>query len=130
MQIVQRHMVRAAVVMAFVEVNGLVDPCAAQTIQANPQAQAALTPAVGQLPPTPPVGTPPSTVADTGALPGVNQTISRSKLSPPAGARLPGMRGGPPLYTPMGAGDPTAAFMRPLVMGPLSCDLVLDPACF
>jgi hypothetical protein len=105
-------------------------PCEAQTIQANPQAQTALTPAVGLLAPTPPILPIPSTIAGTGESPGLNQTVTRERLSPSVGQRLPGMPGGPPLYTPMGAGDPTAAYMRPMIVGPLSCNLALDPACF
>jgi hypothetical protein len=127
MTITPRQLIAASLLGAIA---ALTLPCAAQTIQANPQAQTALTPAVGLLAPTPPILPIPATIAGTGESPGLNQTVTREKLSPSVGQRLPGMPGGPPLYTPMGAGDPTAAYMRPLVVGPLSCNLALDPACF
>jgi len=45
------------------------------------------------------------------------------------GRGLPGMRGGPPLNGPSGAQDPSASYMRPPVIGPLECDLLVDPEC-
>jgi hypothetical protein len=46
-----------------------------------------------------------------------------------AGRRLPGMPGGPPLNSPMGAQDPTADYMTPPVVGPLFCDPAVNLPC-
>jgi len=42
---------------------------------------------------------------------------------------LPGMPGGPPLASPLGARDPAAQFMRPSTIGPLFCDPAIDMSC-
>jgi hypothetical protein len=46
-----------------------------------------------------------------------------------AGRGLPGMPGGPPLNSALGARDPTAQYMRPPTVGPLFCDPAIDVAC-
>jgi len=46
-----------------------------------------------------------------------------------AGRGLPGMPGGPPLNSPLGARDPTAQYMRPPTVGPLVCDPAVDVPC-
>ena len=46
-----------------------------------------------------------------------------------AGRGLPGMPGGPPLNSPLGARDPTSGYMRPPTIGPLFCDPALNIPC-
>ena len=46
-----------------------------------------------------------------------------------AGRGLPGMPGGPPVNSPLGARDPSAQYMRPPTVGPLICDPAVDIAC-
>ncbi|WP_447974368.1 hypothetical protein [Nitrospira sp. Kam-Ns4a] len=117
-------------------------PAAAQVTPSavGAQGQVAQTPAVGsQLPALPGGGVGPMPgqapgavqVQGTAQVPGVTQlqASSSGRLSPSAGHGLPGMSGGPPVNAPMGAGDPSARYMSPLVIGPLACDLVADPAC-
>ena len=131
---VMRHPFAIATLFIGLSAAGsMVDPCLAQTlsIPSSVQNEPALSPATGsQLPALPGSAPAPSIIAGTGPAPGVNQNVTREKLSPPVGRGLPGMPGGPALYTPMGAGDPSSRYMRPLVLGPVSCDLVADPACF
>lgn len=45
------------------------------------------------------------------------------------GRGLPGIQGGPPLNSPLGARDPSARFMRPPAVGPLFCDPAIDIFC-
>jgi hypothetical protein len=45
------------------------------------------------------------------------------------GRGVPGMSGGPPLNSPMGARDPSAQYMRPPTIGPLFCDPALNIPC-
>lgn len=123
----------ATLLVGLSAASAVVESCLAQTlsIPSSVQNEPALSPATGSQLPTLPGTTPaPSIIAGTGPAPGVNQPITREQLSPPVGRGLPGMPGGPALYVPMGAGDPSSRYMRPLVLGPVSCDLVVDPACF
>jgi hypothetical protein len=46
-----------------------------------------------------------------------------------AGRGLPGMSGGPPVNSPLGARDPTSNYMRPPTIGPLFCDPALNLPC-
>lgn len=46
-----------------------------------------------------------------------------------AGRGLPGMLGGPPLTSPLGARDPSSRFMRPQTIGPLFCDPAVEFPC-
>lgn len=73
--------------------------------------------------PVPPVGAP----AESG-IPARIITPSTTNRSAPnfrsAGRGLPGMPGGPPLTSPLGAQDP-----RPTTVGPLFCDPVVDFPC-
>ncbi len=55
--------------------------------------------------------------------------VNRRNASPSAGHGLPGMPGGPPLNSSMGAQDPTARYMRPPVIGPLFCDPGMNIEC-
>lgn len=124
----------ALVVGALGGLSAMAIPCAAQTPSDPPnqaaQTQQALNPAVGQQPPlVPSTGTTPGSTPGVALTPGINQTPSSGSLSPSVGRGLPGMPGGPPLTAPLGAVDPAARYMSPLVIGPLACDLLLDPAC-
>jgi hypothetical protein len=56
-------------------------------------------------------------------------SAGRAPVFSGAGRGLPGMPGGPPLNTPLGARDPSAQFMRPPSVGPLFCDPALDVQC-
>ncbi len=107
-------------------------PCAAQPLPVPPSApnQAPLNPAAGLQPLLPGTGVP-GTVS-----PGPTSTLTPSVGPMPgagpgtsAGRGLPGMPGGPPVIAPMGAGDPSARYMRPPVVGPLFCDPAIDIAC-
>ena len=108
----------------------MVIPSVGQMLSVPPssQNQALQSPQAGPQPPLPSAGTPgtvspaTSTVLTPAPTPGTS-------LSSSAGRGLPGMPGGPPLNAPMGSQDPAASYMRPPVVGPLSCDPVLDPAC-
>jgi hypothetical protein len=75
---------------------------------------------------------------------GINQAISPSTPTPSTaqprnpsavpgtpgvGRGLPGLPGGPPVNAPMGARDPSAAYMSPRILGSLACDLIFDPEC-
>src|SRR5262245_10586218 len=46
-----------------------------------------------------------------------------------AGQGLPGMSGGPPVNSSLGARDPATQYMRPPTVGPLMCDPAVDVAC-
>lgn len=73
--------------------------------------------------PVPPVGAP-----NAGGISARIITPSTTnRLAPPfrsAGRGLPGMPGGPPLNSPLGARDP-----QPPTVGPLFCDPVVDFPC-
>jgi hypothetical protein len=110
----------------------MVIPSVAQTLSVppSPQSQAPQNPQAGPQPVLPSGGTA-STVS-----PGTTTSLPPAPTPGPspfssAGRGLPGMPGGPPINGPMGAGarDPAASYMRPPVVGPLSCDPVVDPAC-
>jgi hypothetical protein len=53
----------------------------------------------------------------------------RPPLFSGAGLGLPGMPGGPPLTSPLGARDPSTQYMRPPTVGPLLCDPAIDVLC-
>lgn len=53
----------------------------------------------------------------------------RSNIFNNAGRGLPGMSGGPPVKSPMGAQDPTADYMTPRGVGPLFCDPAVNVPC-
>lgn len=46
-----------------------------------------------------------------------------------AGRGLPGMPGGPPVNSALGAQDPAGKYMRPSVIPPLLCDPAVDFPC-
>ena len=54
---------------------------------------------------------------------------SRGSTTGFAGRGLPGMLGGPPLISPLGAGNPSGRFMRPQTIGPLFCDPAVEFPC-
>ncbi|HEU4686397.1 MAG TPA: hypothetical protein VFS39_17955 [Nitrospira sp.] len=107
---------------------GAVAPTAAQLIRGLPPQPGTAPLQPGQVT-TPPV---PAPSAPTSGLPANILTPSTTnQLAPSTGAvtnfggagrGLPGLQGGPPLNTPMGAQDPTADYMRPPAIGPLFCD--------
>ena len=73
--------------------------------------------------PVPPVGAP----ASSGISAKIITSATTNRLAPnfrSAGRGLPGMSGGPPLTSPLGARDP-----RPPTVGPLFCDPVVDFPC-
>jgi hypothetical protein len=65
----------------------------------------------------------------TSALPGMTGSSSVGKSFGTAGRGLPGMPGGPPLNSAMGAQDPSSSHMRPPTIGPLYCDPALNIPC-
>lgn len=71
----------------------------------------------------------PSTTNQLAPSTGPSTSFERPKAFGSAGRGLPGMRGGPPLQSPMGAQDPTADYMRPPVVGPLFCDPAVNIPC-
>ncbi len=108
-------------------------PCAAQTVSVSPSAQSQ-TPQSGQgglQPSLPSVGVPTAASGQTSVPAPVNPPVGSGAKTVfgTAGRGLPGMPGGPPLNTPMGAQDPSGRYMRPPVIGPLFCDPSLNIAC-
>ena len=103
----------------------------------------------GTSQPQNPVGTSPVTIspiqpssAPTSGLPAnVLTPATTNQLAPATGAPgrapvflgagrgLPGMPGGPPVNSTLGARDPAAQYMRPPTVGPLICDPAVDVAC-
>ena len=110
------------------------DPCPAQTItvQDGTQNQVPQNPQAGQVqPPVPTLGVPGSMITPPTA-PGLRgiPVFSRPRIPVGiAGRGLPGMSGGPPLKSPLGAQDPSASYMRPPVIGPLFCDPSINITC-
>ena len=95
----------------------------------NPQASSPVTISPIQPSSAPTSGLPANvlTPATTSQLePG---TAGRVPVFTGAGRGLPGMPGGPPLNSPLGARDPTAQYMRPPTVGPLVCDPAVDVLC-
>src|SRR5574339_5225 len=62
------------------------------------------------------------TPATTTQLEAAGGAPGRAPVFVGAGRGLPGMPGGPPLNSALGARDPTAQYMRPPTVGPLLCD--------
>jgi hypothetical protein len=99
--------------------------------QQNPAAQSPVT-----ISPNPPGSAPTSglpanvlTPATTNQLEPAAGAPGRAPVFLGAGRGLPGMPGGPPVNSPMGARDPAAQYMRPPTVGPLICDPAVDVAC-
>jgi len=110
----------------------LVGHCAAQviTVPGMPQNQPAQNPLIGQpqLPLPLPVIPENSIISQT--TPELKGNLHRPGFSlGSAGRGLPGMPGGPPLHTSMGAQDPSPRYMRPPVIGPLFCDPAINITC-
>lgn len=107
-------------------------PCVAQTSSLAPQNQPqAASPSPQTLPSSdvtvsPGVTTSPVTPS---VLPGSSKSSSVGKSFGTAGQGLPGMPGGPPIRETAGAQDPSSAYMRPPVIGPLFCDPAIDIPC-
>lgn len=115
-------------------------PCAAQTPSAPPAPQNAAQSSAGGpsssstptivVSGTPGPGTTPGLTPGTGAIPAISPSSGPgiSFGQPPVGRGYPGMSGGPPLNAPMGAGNPSASYMTPPVIGPSVC-VDLSAAC-
>lgn len=71
----------------------------------------------------------PSTTNQLAPSTGPSTSFEIPKTFGSAGRGLPGMAGGPPIKSPMGAQDPTADYMRPPVVGPLFCDPAINIPC-
>lgn len=95
-----------------------------------PAQQSQQVPAV--ISPAPPMGAPQTsgisakiiTPATTNRLASSPERAKNAKGFRSAGSGLPGMRGGPPLTSSLGARDPRAP-----TVGPLFCDPTIDMAC-
>lgn len=124
----------AIVVGTFAGLMAWDDPCQAQTItvQDGTHNQVPQNPQAGQVqPPLPTLGVPGSIITPP-TTPGLKgrPVISRARiLMGIAGRGLPGMSGGPPIKSPMGAQDSSASYMRPPVIGPLFCDPSINITC-
>lgn len=74
----------------------------------------------------------PGTTQSSTPTPGLGQRAGERNVfasAPVVGRGLPGMPGGPPVNSPMGARDPSNAFMAPRALGLLVCDLAVNPDC-
>jgi hypothetical protein len=111
-------------------------PSMAQTLPGTIQPQNPVAPSPVTISPIQPSSAP------TSGLPAnVLTPATTNQLAPPAGAPgrapvflgagrgLPGMPGGPPVNSTLGARDPAAQYMRPPTVGPLICDPAVDVAC-
>ncbi len=95
----------------------------------------------GQLNPTPvPSATTPAPDATTPASLSIaspvtagavstDQSSSLGKSFGSAGQGLPGMPGGAPINSALGAQDPSGKYMRPPVIPPILCDPAIDIPC-
>lgn len=110
--------------------------CAAQTLPGSFQSQTqspVTTPTIQPFS-APTSGLPaniltPSTTNQLAPSTGAVTSFERERAFGSAGRGLPGMAGGPPLKSPMGAQDPTADYMRPPLVGPLFCDPAVNIPC-
>lgn len=71
----------------------------------------------------------PSTTNQLAPSTGAITTFEQPRVFGGAGQGLPGMQGGPPINSPMGAQDPSADYMRPPAIGQLFCDPAINIAC-
>lgn len=131
----KQSVVMAFSIGVFAGLSMMTPPCTAQTVSVSPGAQSP-TPQSGQAglqPSLPNAGVPAAAASGqtSAQTPAVGPTVgSGSKMVfGTAGRGLPGMPGGPPLNSPMGAQDPSGRYMRPPVIGPLFCDPSLNIAC-
>jgi hypothetical protein len=99
--------------------------------QQNPQATSPVTISPNQPGSAPTSGLPANvlTPATTNQLQPAAGAPGRAPIFLGAGRGLPGMPGGPPVNSPVGASDPAAQYMRPPTVGPLICDPAVDVAC-
>ncbi|HSA63349.1 MAG TPA: hypothetical protein VLE25_01550 [Nitrospira sp.] len=107
-------------------------PASAQTLPGTPQNQQAA-PLISPIQPAsaPTSGIPANVItpATTNQLEAGTTAPGRVPVFSGAGRGLPGMPGGPPLHSPLGANDPSAQYMRPPTVGPLFCDPAVDIQC-
>lgn len=121
------HFVIALVIGVCGEASLLTLPCLAQTSPVLPGITNQ-TPQSQQAGPQPPLPTTPG--SGVPLAPSITATTPTTPIAPgTVGRGLPGMPGGPPVNATLGARDPASTYMRPTVIGPLECDLVLDPSC-
>lgn len=120
------HFVIALVIGACGEAGVLTLPCLAQTSPVLPGITNQ-TPQSQQAGPQPPLPTTPG--SGVPLAPSVTATAPTRIAPGTVGRGLPGMPGGPPISATPGARDPAPTYMRPPVIGPVECDLVLDPTC-
>ena len=132
----QKHRLAIALVVgALGGLSAMAMPCAAQMVPGPPGVpnQAPQNPAAVPQPSFPSIGLPgtqgfgttPALPPATSPTPGAGM----GKSFGTAGRGLPGMPGGPPLTSPLGAQDPSSRYMRPVVIGPLFCDPSLNIDC-
>lgn len=131
-----QFLLRVVFAVTYFSILGVWSPGSAQIAPGTPPTQPLQqVPAV--ISPVPPMGAPqtsglPATIitpTNTNRLaPGPELRRSATRFST-AGSGLPGMPGGPPLNSPLGARDPSARFMRPPTVGPLFCDPAVDMSC-
>jgi hypothetical protein len=108
----------------------------AQTLPSTIQPQNSVAPSPVTISPIQPSSAPTSglpanvlTPATTNQLEPAAGGPGRTPVFLGAGRGLPGMPGGPPVNSPLGARDPAAQYMRPPTVGPLICDPAVDVAC-
>jgi hypothetical protein len=111
-------------------------PTFAQTVQSSVQPPNQTAPSPVTISPIQPSSAPTSglpanviTPATTNQLQPAANAPGRAPVFLGAGRGLPGMPGGPPVNSPLGARDPAAQYMRPPTVGPLICDPAVDVAC-
>jgi len=86
-------------------------------------------------PPTLSAGEVSSTLSLSAVNSGVGAALSTDRSSGPgksfgtAGRGLPGMAGGGPVNSGLGAQDPSATYMRPPTLPPILCDPAVDWPC-
>jgi hypothetical protein len=95
----------------------------------NPQAPSPVTISPIQPSSAPTSGLPANVVTPATTTQETAATLGRAPVFLGAGRGLPGMPGGPPVNSPLGARDPAAQYMRPPTVGPLICDPAVDVAC-
>jgi len=124
----------AFLVVVCGELSVLTFPCGAQTLSTpTTPTQALLSQQLGTQLLLPNIGG--AAAAGTAVISPLTPIPSTTMAAPTqmapgsAGRGLPGMPGGPPLNGPLGAQDPSSSYMRPPLIGPLECDLIVDPTC-
>ena len=107
----------------------------AQTLPSPTQPQSPQAPSQATISPIQPASAPTSGLPANVLTPATTTQLEpggapgRAPVFSGAGRGLPGMPGGPPLNSPLGARDPAAQYMRPPAVGPLICDPAVDVQC-